>query len=184
MPTASGDRSAHFPAIEKKHGGPIALWIERVNDLGKVKYEEQIAFLRESHGLSQAHANALVMYVRGSTTSKKFDGPDAFFEKVDPIAAKTAKAIFAAVTEKHPTLELVMAWNQPMLRNEKGYVLGVSVSKKHLTVAPFGGDALAAVADRLAKYTVNKKTFQVPLDWKVDAALLRAIVKARLAEMG
>jgi len=77
-----------------------------------------------------------------------------------------------------------MAWNQPMLRNEKGYVLGVSVSKKHLTVAPFGGDALAAVADRLAKYTVNKKTFQVPLDWKVDAALLRAIVKARLAEMG
>ena len=164
MPTARGDRSAHFPAIEKKHGGPISLWIERVNDLGKVKYEEQIAFLRENHGFSQTHANALVMYVRGSTTSKKFDGPDAFFAKVDPVAARTAKAIFAAVTEKHPTLELVMAWNQPMLRNEKGYVLGVMVSKNHLTVAPFGGTALEAVGDRLAKYTVNKKTFQVPLD--------------------
>jgi len=65
MPTASGDRSAHFPVIEKKHGGPISLWIECVNDLGKAKYEEQIAFLRENHGFSQAHANALAMYVRG-----------------------------------------------------------------------------------------------------------------------
>jgi len=36
---------------------------------------------------------------------------------------------------------------------------------------------------KLAKYTVNKKTFTVPVDWKADAALLRGIVKARLAEL-
>jgi len=34
----------------------------------------------------------------------------------------------------------------------------------------------------LSGYTVNKTTFIVPVDWKVDAALLRAMVKARLAE--
>jgi uncharacterized protein YdhG (YjbR/CyaY superfamily) len=35
---------------------------------------------------------------------------------------------------------------------------------------------------KLAGYKVNKTTFIVPVDWKVDAALLRAMVKARLAE--
>jgi uncharacterized protein YdhG (YjbR/CyaY superfamily) len=35
---------------------------------------------------------------------------------------------------------------------------------------------------KLTNYTVNKKTFIVPVDWKVDAALLHAMVKARLAE--
>jgi hypothetical protein len=30
---------------------------------------------------------------------------------------------------------------------------------------------------------VNKHTFQVPLDWKVDAVLLRALATARLREI-
>jgi uncharacterized protein YdhG (YjbR/CyaY superfamily) len=38
-------------------------------------------------------------------------------------------------------------------------------------------------AHKLDKYEVNKKTFKVPLDWKVDAPLLRAIVTSRLAEL-
>ena len=33
------------------------------------RYPEQMAYLRENHGFSQAHANALVMYSRGSTSS-------------------------------------------------------------------------------------------------------------------
>jgi uncharacterized protein YdhG (YjbR/CyaY superfamily) len=38
-------------------------------------------------------------------------------------------------------------------------------------------------AKKLEKYESNKKTFKVPLDWKVDGALMRAIVKDRLAEL-
>ncbi len=34
----------------------------------------------------------------------------------------------------------------------------------------------------MSGYKVNKNTFVVPVDWKVDASLLRAMVKARLAE--
>ena len=69
MASDDGDRTKFFPAIEKKHGGPIAIWIERLKDLGDAKYPEQIAYLRENHAFSQAHANALVMYARGSTSS-------------------------------------------------------------------------------------------------------------------
>lgn len=180
---SSGDRTKHFPAIERKHGGPISLWIDRLTELGDAKYPEQIAYLRETHGFSQAHANALVMYVRGSTTSKRFATPTAFFDTLDPIAARTAQAIFAAITETHPDLELVIAWNQPMLRAPDGrYVVGISVAKNHILLNPFSGDVLEQFADRLHEYEVNKRTFKVPLDWTIDERLLCAMADFRLAE--
>jgi uncharacterized protein YdhG (YjbR/CyaY superfamily) len=36
---------------------------------------------------------------------------------------------------------------------------------------------------RLTSYDTNKKTFKVPVDWKVDVKLLRDMAAARLAEI-
>ena len=84
--------------------------------------------------------------------------------------------------EKYPKLELVIAWNHPMLRIDGKYVFGLSASKNHLTLNPFSSDVLELMESKLTDYKVNKNTFIVPVDWKVDAALLRAMVKARIAE--
>jgi uncharacterized protein YdhG (YjbR/CyaY superfamily) len=178
-----GDRTKFFPAIENKHGGPISMWLDRLADLGDAKYPQQIAYLRENHGFSQAHANALVMYVRNSPTSKRFKTPDDFFATLDPVAATTAHDIFAAITNTYPALELVIAWNQPMLRIDGKYVIGLSAAKNHLLLNPFSGDVLATFAEALAGYEVNKRTFKVPLDWEVDAELLCDMAAARLAEL-
>ena len=183
MTLSGGDRSQFFPAIEKKHGGPISLWIDRLREFGDAKYPEQIAFLRENHGFSQAHANALVMYVRGSTTSKKFTSPVEFFKTLEPSIAKKIQEIVASITTTYSDLELVMAWNQPMLKRDGQYILGISVSKNHLTIGPFNKDFVKTFAKKLEKYESNKKTFKVPLDWNVDGAFMRAIVKERLAEL-
>jgi uncharacterized protein YdhG (YjbR/CyaY superfamily) len=178
-----GDRTRFFPAIERKHGGPMSIWFDRLRELGAAKYAEQIAYLRENHGFSQAHANALVMYSRNSPSSKRVRTPDEFFASLDPTAAATARAIFASITKAYPKLELVVAWNQPMLRVDGKYVIGLGASKHYLLINPFSGDVLAAFADELAEYEVNKKTFRVPFDWKIDAKLLRGLTKARLAEL-
>jgi uncharacterized protein YdhG (YjbR/CyaY superfamily) len=69
-----------------------------------------------------------------------------------------------------------------MLRIDGKYVFGLFASKNHITLNPFSSDVLESMESKLSGYTVNKKTFIVPVDWKVDAALLRAMVKARLAE--
>lgn len=183
MTTNDGDRTKFFPLIEKKHGGPISLWIDRLRDLGEAKYPEQVAFLRENHGFSQAHANALVMYVRGSTSSKKFTTPADYFKTLDPAVAKKIKEIFSSITTTYSDLELVMAWNKPMLKINEQYILGISVSKNHLTIGPFNKDFVQTFAKKLEKYDFNKKTFIVPLDWKVDGAFMRAIAKDRLAEL-
>lgn len=183
MPSSTGDRSAHFPKIEKKHGKPIAHWFKVLNELGDAKYPEQIALLRERYEFSQAHANAVVMFHRGSTSSKRHDGPSSYFMSLQPAHAKLAKAIFKTIRSKYPKLELVIAWNQPMLKLGDQYVFGLSAAKNHLLINPFSKDVLNQMADRLNDLDVSKHTIRIPLDWHVNASLLQAMVRLRTAEI-
>jgi uncharacterized protein YdhG (YjbR/CyaY superfamily) len=57
-------------------------------------------------------------------------------------AFQVGALIFSTITEKYPDLELVIAWNQPMLRQGKAYIIGISVSKKHMTINPFSDDVI------------------------------------------
>jgi uncharacterized protein len=166
-------REAHFPLIEKKYGEPMSYWFDVMAEIADQKYPEQIAYLRENHGFSQSHANAVVMYSRGSTSTQRFNTKQA----------KTIRAIFKAITTKYPELELVIAWNQPMLRIGKDYIFGISAAKNHILLAPWSKDVLEKFAPKMKDLDVKKKTIGVPNDWSVDEKLLQALVKARLAEI-
>jgi len=147
------------------------------------KYPDQISFLKNEHGFSQAHANAVVMFYRGSTSSSRYSSPDAYFESLNPPHRTLARAIFAALEQCHPDLELVIAWNQPMLRHGKDYVFGLSASTHHLSVNPFSKSVLDSMTNRLDGFDVLKHTFRIPLDWKVDSDFLCALVSARISEV-
>jgi uncharacterized protein YdhG (YjbR/CyaY superfamily) len=183
MTSRSGDRAAHFPLIEKKYGKPVAHWFRELKQLPSEKYADQLGLLIERHGFSRAHANALVMFHRGSTSSRRHASPKDYFVTLDPRAAKTLRAIFRAVQAKHRGLELVMAWNQPMLRKGDSYVVGASVAKKHITLNPFSKQVMDAFRPELLEFDPLKHTFKVPVDWKVNASLLQRIARARLAEI-
>lgn len=176
------DRSSHFPAIEKKHGMPMLHWFDVMREIGDLKYAEQIAYLRENHGFSQAHANALVLYSKGNTTSKRFSTIDDYLTGVDPVAAETAREIFRVLQAKWKRSTIVIAWNQPMLKIGETYVFGLNVLKNYILISPLSGSVIEEFADRMTDYKVNKKTIQVPSDWKPDAKLLRNLVAARIAE--
>lgn len=183
MPANSGNRESFFPAIEKKYGQPIRHWLEIMSDLKDAKYPEQIAYLKENYGFSQTHANAVVMYSRGSKSSKRFNTVDQFLKPFDETKRKTVLAIFKVIQSKHPKMELVIAWNQPMLKLGKDYIFGVSVLKNHILIAPFGTGIIEKYEKKLTNYKVNKKTIQVPVDWKVDKTLLLGLVDARLKQL-
>lgn len=185
MATPAGDRSALFPAIEKKHGKPIAYWLAELKGLGDdAKYPEQIALLRERHEFSQAHANALVMYARGSTTTRRYADPEQFFTSLGGDKERTARAIFAAIADEFPDLEMVIAWNQPMLKRGTQYIFGLSAASNHLLIASFGTGFVEQVRPLLNGLEANKKTIKVPIGWQVDTTLLYTLVRARLAELG
>ena len=183
MATKDPSREAHFPAIEKKYGEKMSYWFKVMKKLEGEKYPVQIAHLRENYGFSQAHANALVMYSRGSESSKRFDTPAEYFKTVTPTQAKTMKAIFKAMTSKYPQLELVVAWNQPMLKYEKHYIFGISAATNHILIAPWNQEVLKKYAPKFKDFKVNKKTIALPNDWVVDSKVLQAIAKESLAAL-
>ncbi len=184
MPEKSSDRSAHFPAIEKKYGHPMSYWFGQMEEIAERKYPEQIAFLRENHGMSQAHANAIVMFSRGSTSAKKYSSFKEYFDLHDATKQKTAKAIFKAIESKYPKMEQVIAWNQPMLKLGDDYIFGLNILKNHILIAPHDGrQIIKDFAERLEGYEVKLKTIQVPIDWKVDAKLLQDLAAARIKEI-
>ncbi len=181
MPEQSKQRDSYFPAIEKKYGQPMSYWHGVMAELADEKYPAQIAFLKENHGFSQTHANALVMYSRGSTTSKRFTTFSQYLKTCDAQQQKTIKAIFASIQKSYPKLELVIAWNKPMLKLGDAYIFGVAVASKHILLAPFDATILGKLKKELADYTVLKKTVRVPSDWDVDAKLLKTMVGLAIA---
>lgn len=172
------DRASFFPAIVKKHGQPMEYWFEVMADLADRTYPEQMAFLRENHGFSQAHANALIMYSRGSTSSRRFTTLEGYLETQDETRKATTKRILSTITKAFPETEVVIAWNKPLVKLGKHYIFGVSSAGDYLLIAPFDAEVIHEFAPRLAAYKVNKKTIQVPGDWKVDKTLLTDMVAA------
>ena len=180
--SGDGDRTRHWPAIERRYGRPVSHWLDLMAEHADARYPEQIALLREDHGFSQAHANAVVMYARGSTTSSRHTDLDTFLDGKDPAGAATVRAMLEGLVARHPGTTITFAWNQPFLTLDGQRLFSVGVMKAHLLAAPWSVEVLEAFRPALEErgLTVNRKTFRLPIDWEVDAALLDAMVAAEL----
>jgi uncharacterized protein YdhG (YjbR/CyaY superfamily) len=183
MPTKDPRREAHFPAIEKRYGEPMKHWFAVMKTVAGKRYPEQIAHLRENYGFSQAHANALVLFSRGSVSSQRHATPTDYFKSIDAQQARTMRAIFKVVRTKYPELEFVIAYNQPMLRKGTQYVLGASALKKYLLINPFSKLVIDSFAPKMKELRVLKHSITIPNDWEIDEKLLLAMAKARIAEI-
>lgn len=176
---ASGpERSNIFPAIEKRYGKPMSHWHREMKKVAGKRYPEQMAFLQEKHGFSRAHANALVQYSRGSTSSRRYETVGDYLAEHDAVKRQTVHSILSVITEEFPDAEVVIAWNQPMVKLSGKYVFGLGVFAKHILIAPYDSEVIEQFRDRLSGYSLNKKTIKVPVDWDVDAPLLRDLVAA------
>jgi uncharacterized protein len=151
-------------------------WFAVVRSVDSGKYDEQMAALQGEHGFSRTHANAVVMYVRGSTTSRRHDTLDDYLAAAAPDVASTVRAVLGSIRGSYPELDLVIAWNHPILTRGDDYVFGVSAARAHVLLGPWNADVLADLAPRLQGYVVNKKTVRVPAGWDVDDDLLRDMV--------
>ncbi len=95
MPERDPSRESHFPTIEKKYGKPMSHWHRLMKTVAGRKYDEQMALLMGEHGFTRAHANALVMYSRGSTTTRKIADPEAYVDSLDTLKASTMLSVYS-----------------------------------------------------------------------------------------
>ncbi|MFM7186195.1 MAG: iron chaperone, partial [Armatimonadota bacterium] len=142
---------------------------------------QQVAIFRESHGFSQAHASAVVLYCRGSKTSRRYEDLDGYLQEQAPEKQALVRRIYGVIMSAYPELEQVIAWNQPMVKLGKDYIFGLSVAKNHVLIAPFNPVVLEEFLPRLGELNLNKKTIQVPVDWDVDEQLLVDMVGRGIA---
>ena len=117
-------------------------------------------------------------------SAARFASVEDYLASLDPVKARTARAILDCILTAFPETEETIAWNVPQIKRGKEYVFGLSAAKEHLTLNPWSDEVLNDFRARLEKsFVVLKSTFHVPVDWDVDPALLSALVRARLAEL-
>lgn len=81
------------------------------------------------------------------------------------------------VAEKFPQLKQVIKWNQPMFTNHDTYIIGFSVSQKHLAVAPeqAGINRFTEEIEQ-AGYSHTKEIIRIPWDSPVNFSLLEEMI--------
>lgn len=87
------------------------------------------------------------------------------------------------VMEEFAQLQPKIAWNQPMFTDHGTFIIGFSVAKKHLAVAPEKAGIDHFSADiRQAGYDHSQQLLRFPWDGPVDYALLGRIIEFNIAE--
>lgn len=161
----------------------MTFWFEQLTEHAGSKYPEQISFLRENYGFSQTHANAVVMYSRGSTSTQRVASLDSYLAEFDTAKQAKAREIFTVILTRYPKAQVVIAWNKPMVKLNDEYLFGLTIHQNHILLAPWGNHMIDLFRDQLSDYEVNKKTFKVPDTWVVDKKLLLKMVATRIEQL-
>lgn len=87
------------------------------------------------------------------------------------------------VAETFPQLERRIGWNQPMFTDHGTFIIGFSVSKKHLAAAPEEA-GIARFADEIkqAGYEHTKMLVRFPWNKPVDYELLKRMIEFNMAD--
>ncbi len=101
------------------------------------------------------------------------DIPEQTTERIDELQA----AIKAAV----PKAEEVISYNMPAYKLNGKVLVYFAAYAKHVGFYPTASP-MVVFADELSKYKTSKGAIQFPLDKKIPAALVKKIVKYRIAE--
>ncbi|MBC1562245.1 iron chaperone [Listeria booriae] len=91
--------------------------------------------------------------------------------------------VLAWIETEYPDLGQRIAWNQPMFTDHGTFIIGFSVSKKHMAIAP-EGEGMVRLADAIAAsgYPTTKMLIQMPWDKPVDYTLIKTIIDFNIAD--
>ena len=115
------------------------------------------------------------------TTSVAARTVDDYIAGVPEPARTTLKKVRAAIRAAAPaeTTEGI-SWRMPMFKYE-GMLLGLAAFSNHCSLFP-GPAVIAALKNKLKGYRTSKGTIQFSADKPMPAALVKKVVKARIAE--
>lgn len=81
-----------------------------------------------------------------------------------------------------PGAEDCIAWSMPSFRLEGRLLACYAAAKNHCSLYPMSAAVMADLADVLERYDTSKGTIRFPVDKPLSAALVKRIIRARVAE--
>ncbi|MDX8290446.1 iron chaperone [Metabacillus indicus] len=101
----------------------------------------------------------------------------------DPFHRERTAEVFNWIQKKYPNLNIEMKWNQPMFTDHGTFIIGFSVSKKHLAVAP-ESVTITHVEDEIVKagYDYTKEIIRIPWKKPVDYSLLEKMIEFNIRD--
>jgi uncharacterized protein YdhG (YjbR/CyaY superfamily) len=92
---------------------------------------------------------------------------------------KHLRAVIRSVVPKETTE--IISYGIPMFKF-RGMLVGYAAFKNHCSLFPTGSGVIERFAKELRNHSTNKGTIRFPADHPLPDALLKKIVKARVAE--
>ena len=107
-----------------------------------------------------------------------------FLDKiVNPGYREKMEGLFKHITEKFPGLKREIKWNQPMFSNHGTFIIGFSIAKQHIAVAPE-----AVVLDHFAQeikkagYERSKMLFRIKWTDEIDFDLIDNMIEYNIED--
>ena len=106
-----------------------------------------------------------------------------YLASINPQHRARTEEILGWVMERFPNLATRIAWNQPMFTDHGTFIIGFSVAKHHLAVAPERA-VIERFSDEIAQagYDHTKELVRIPWDSPVDYSLLEKLIEFNIAD--
>lgn len=109
---------------------------------------------------------------------------DAYLHGVPEPQRSTLAQVRATLVALLPDAEQTISYGSPTFKVGGKGVAGFAAFARHCSYLPMSGGVTAALPDELADYETTKGSVKFPVDAPLPEPVLRALVEARLAELG
>lgn len=107
----------------------------------------------------------------------------AYLDNQTLIAHDKLTQLFDWIDQTYPQLVKVIKWNQPMYTHHETFIIGFSVSKKHMAISPepylmelFKNEI------ELAGYSSTSNLFRIKWDQEVDLGLMKKLIDFQIVD--
>ncbi|MBN2853314.1 MAG: iron chaperone [Clostridia bacterium] len=109
---------------------------------------------------------------------------EEYLNRIDNLEQRAGvEQVLSHMANRFPVLETRIAWNQPMFTDHGTFIIGFSVSKNHLAIAP-EREGIIRFSDEIiqAGYDHTKELIRISWNKPVDFTLLERIIEFNILE--